>query len=121
MKKIVLLLVPFVFSSCFVFKKNGIQVAIQNNTDAPITQVHFSTTENLETIVIERIETQETVIEFLSMKKNETDGAYTLEFVDGNAEKQTKTVGYYTNGTPIENWIDIVITKDSTFIRFDKE
>ena len=34
-------------SSCFMFKDDGIEVKIKNNTNEPITNVEFTTTERI--------------------------------------------------------------------------
>lgn len=119
MKKLVPLILILTLNSCFMFKENGIEMKIKNNSNKPITNVVFSTTEKLETIKIDIIDPNETVIEFLSMKKNKTDGAYTMTFnrADGQIEKTGG--GYYTNGGSLDHWVDITIENDTTIIKFD--
>jgi len=69
-------------------KKDGIEVKIKNISSEPITNVVFTTTEKLEIIEIDKIEPNKTVTEFLSMKKNKTDGAYSLNFIRANGKKK---------------------------------
>ena len=102
-----------------MFKENGIEMKIKNDSSEPITNVEFTTTEKLETIKIDRIEPNESVIEFLSMRKNKTDGAYSLTFTRANGKKEISGGGYYTNGGSLDHSVDFIVENDTTIVKFD--
>ena len=56
--------------------------------------------------------------EFLSMKKNKSDGAYSLTFNRANGKKEISGGGYYTNGGSLDHWVDFNIKKDTTIVNF---
>jgi len=112
-------MIMLTLNSCFMFKENGIEVKIKNNTSEQITNVEFTTTEKLEVIKIDKIEPNESVTEFLSMRKNKNDGAYLLTFTRANGEKETSRDGYYTNGGSLDHWIDFIVENDTTIVKFD--
>lgn len=92
---------------------------IKNDSSEPITNVEFTTTEKLEVIKIDRIEPNESVTEFLSMRKNKTDGAYSLTFTRENGKKEINRGGYYTNGGSLDHWVDFIVENDTTIVKFD--
>jgi hypothetical protein len=71
-----------------MFKENRIEMKIKNDSSELITNVEFTTTEELEIIKIDRIEPNESVTEFLWMRKNKTDGAYSLTFTRANGKRK---------------------------------
>ncbi len=92
---------------------------IKNDSNQPITNVEFTTTEKLEVIKIDRIEPNKSVTEFLSMRKNKTDGAYSLTFTRANGKKAISGGGYYTNGGSLDHWVDFIVKNDTTIVKFD--
>lgn len=106
-------------NSCFMFKENGIEMKIKNVSSEPITNVEFTTTEKLDVIRIDRIEPNESVTEFLSMRKNKTDGAYSLTFTRADGKKEISGGGYYTNGGSLDHWVDFKVENDTTIVKFD--
>ena len=100
------------------FKENGIKMEIKNNSNDPITEVEFTTSERLEIIKIGRIEPNETVKEFLSMEKNKSDGFYWLTFTRPDGKKEISGGGYYTNGGSLDKWVKFEIKSDTTFYKF---
>jgi hypothetical protein len=102
-----------------MFKENGIEMKIKNNSSEPITNVEFTTTEKLDVIKIDRIESNESVTEFLSMRKNKTDGAYSLTFTRTNGKNEISVGGYYTNGGSLDHWVDFKVENDTTILKFD--
>jgi hypothetical protein len=102
-----------------MYKENGIEMKIKNNSSESITNVEFTTSEKLETIKIDRIEPNESMTEFLSMRKNKTDGAYSLTFTRANGKKERSGGGYYTNGGSLDHWVDFIVEKDTTIVKFD--
>jgi len=118
MRKLICVILIFTFSSCYLFKENGIDVEIINKSNSAINNVKFTTSERLEIVEIEKIEPNETISEFLSMKYNKSDGGYFIEFTreDGKIEKSGG--GYYTNGGSLDRWVKCEIQKDTTLIEF---
>ncbi len=106
-------------NSCFMFKENGIEMKIQNDSSEPITNVKFTTTEKLDVIRIDRIEPNKSVTEFLSMRKNKTDGDYSLTFTRADGKKEKSGGGYYTNGGSLDHWVDFTVKNDTTIVKFD--
>lgn len=108
----------FSLNSCLESKENGIEMKIKNDSSEPITNVEFTTTEKLNVIKIDRIEPNERVTEFLSMRKNKTDGAYSLTFTRANGKKEISGGGYYTNGGSLDKWVKFEIKSDTIFAEF---
>jgi len=102
-----------------MFKENGIEMKIKNDSSEPITNVEFTTTEKIEIIKIDKIEPNESVTEFLSMRKNKSDGAYSLTFTRANGKKEISGGGYYTNGGSLDHWVDFKVENDTTIVKFD--
>jgi len=119
MRKLAILLIALTFNSCFFNKKNGIEVKIKNVSNQPISNVEFTTSEKLNSVKFNKIEPNKSVMGFLSMKKNKTDGSYLLKFDRSNGEKQVKGGGYYTNGTSLDHWVDFIIKNDTIIVNFD--
>lgn len=119
MKKYIAIALMLTLNSCFLFKGNGIEVKITNNSGELITKVEITTTEKLDVIKIDKIEPKESVIEFLSMRNNKSDGAYSLTFTRANGKKEKSGGGYYTNGGSLDHWVDFTIENDTTIIKFD--
>ena len=119
MKKLIVITLILTLNSCLLFKENGIEMKIKNNSSEPITNVEFTTTEKLKIIKIDKIEPNESVTEFLSMKKNKSDGAYSLTFNRANGKKEITGGGYYTNGGSLDHWVDFKVDNDTTIVKFD--
>ena len=102
-----------------MFKENGIEVKIRNNSNEPITNVEFTTTERIEIIKIDKIEPNKSKTEFLSMKKNKSDGAYSLTFTRANGKKELTGGGYYTNGGSRDHRVDFEVYNDTTIVKFE--
>ncbi|EDM44619.1 hypothetical protein SCB49_13645 [unidentified eubacterium SCB49] len=102
-----------------MFKENGIEMTIKNDSNEPITNVEFTTTEKLDVIKIDLIESNESVTEFLSMRTNKTDGTYSLTFTRANGKKEVSGGGYYTNGGSLDHWVDFTVKIDTTIVKFD--
>ena len=119
MKKITALLIILMsLTSChFLNNNNGIKIEIENNSDAPITDVEVTTTEKLNSIKIHQIEPGESINEFLNMKENQADGSYILNFKTVNGEMKQSGVGYYTNGGPLDARIVFSIKNDTVIAR----
>ena len=119
MKKLLGIILILTLNSCFFYKKDGIEMKIKNDSSEPITNVEFTTTEKLDVIKIDRIEPNESVTEFLSMRKNKSDGAYSLTFTRASGKNEISGGGYYTNGGSLDHWVDFIIENDTTIVKFD--
>ncbi|MFD0991019.1 hypothetical protein ACFQ1R_13000 [Mariniflexile jejuense] len=119
MKKLLAFILILTLSACTFYKKDGIEMKIKNDSSEPITNVEFTTTEKLEIIKIDRIEPNESVTEFLSMRKNKSDGAYSLTFTRASGKKEISGGGYYTNGGSLDHWVDFIVENDTTIVKFD--
>ncbi|MBD0852079.1 hypothetical protein [Maribacter arenosus] len=119
MKKLLGIILILTLNSCFFYKKDGIEMKIKNDSSEPITNVEFTTTEKLDVIKIERIEPNESATEFLSMRKNKSDGAYSLTFTRASGKNEISGGGYYTNGGSLDHWVDFIIENDTTIVKFD--
>jgi antitoxin component YwqK of YwqJK toxin-antitoxin module len=112
MKKFLMSLIILTLVSCN-YLNQGVEVKIDNNSDETITDIVFTTSENLEIVEFESIDTNKSVKGFLSMKKNKVDGTYLIKFTRKNGKIESKEIGYYSNGIPLEEIIEIKITNDS--------
>jgi len=119
MKKLIALILLLTLSSCYFYKKNGIEVKIKNNSNEPITNVEFTTTEKVDILEFDKIEPNQTVTEFLSMNKNKSDGAYSLTFTRANGKTEMSGGGYYTNGSSLDHRMDFIVENDTTIVKFD--
>ena len=118
MKKLIAIILLLTFNSCYLLKENGIEFTIENKSDFPIESVKFSTSEKLAVIVFDRIEPNQSVAEFLTMKNNKHDGSYTLEFTRSNGIKESRGFGYYTNGGALDRWVEFEIQNDTITRKF---
>ena len=112
MKKFLTGIILLTLVSCNYLKK-GVEVKIDNNSNETITDIVFTTSENLETIEFESIDTNKSVKGFLSMKENKVDGSYLIKLTRKNGKIESKKIGYYSNGVPLNEIIEIKITNDS--------
>jgi len=118
MKKLYAIVIVLILSSCDSNKGKGIKFEIRNNSDRQITKVKFYTSEKLAIAEFDKIEPNESVSDFLTMKNNRSDGGYVLEFTRVNGKKEIKSCGYYTNGAPLNNMVKFEIKKDTTLSTF---
>ena len=119
MNKLFAIIIILSLNSCSMFKKDGIEMKIKNESNQPITNVEFTTSEKLEVIKIDRIEPNKSVTEFLSMRKNKTDGSYSLTFTRANGKKEISGGGYYTKGGSLDHWVDFIVKNDTAIVKFD--
>lgn len=119
-KLLSLLLIIMTLTSCSLFVESGIELEIENNSDHPITDVKFTTTEKLNVIEFKNIEINNSVSGFLKMDKNKMDGSYLLKFNRSNGQNESREFGYYTNGAPEENKIIFKVENDTISVRTNK-
>lgn len=113
MKKLVLLVIALTLTSCYLFRENGIEVEITNNSGSPISDVKFTTSEYLNSLNYAAVSPDETVSGFLNMSENKTDGSYVLEFTRENGKREMLGNGYYTNGGSLDSRVIFKIEKDT--------
>lgn len=114
------LIIIITLTSCNLLVEKGIEFEIENNSDFPITDVKFTTTEKLNEIEFKNIENNTSVSGFLKMDKNRTDGSFLLEFNRYDGKQVFKEYGYYSNGAPDENKIIFMVENDSISISTNK-
>jgi len=106
-------------NSCHLIGRgNGIDFEIKNNSELPITNVKFYTTEKLKIVEFDKIEPNERVSDFLSMTYNKSDGAYVLEYTRSDGKKENYRDGYYTNGGALDRWVKFNIESDTALVKF---
>lgn len=116
MREFSVYLIFLLLSSCYLFKGNGIDYKIINNSKHEMKQVVFTTSEEVDSILIGNVKPNETKSGFLRMLNTETDGSYVLKYVNRNNEKMSCVAGYYTNGLSLDNWIRYEIREDTTLV-----
>jgi hypothetical protein len=117
MRKLTLLIIiALTLNSCYLFRENGIEFEIENNSDTPISDVKFTTSEYLNSVDFTIINSDEKVSDFLKMSKNKLDGNYVLKFTRENGKKEIIGSGYYTNGSPLDSRVNFKIEKDTVFV-----
>jgi len=121
--KDILLLLTFVLSlgSCYFFQENGIEVVIENNSDNAVSNIMFSTTENLSPIQYKSLETGETRTDFFKMKDHRTDGSYVLTFTRSHGKMEKIGAGYYTNGISLDRRMLFIIENDTVITRTSQD
>ena len=100
-----------------MFRENGIELEIENNSDQAISDIKFTTSENLNSIDFETINPDVNVSDFLSMKNNKSDGSYILKFTRKNGKRETSGAGYYTNGGSLDSRIIFQIENDTVIAK----
>lgn len=119
MKKILFGIIILISNSCHLIGPgDGIKFTVKNNSDFPIENVRFTTSENLAEFKFDNIKPNQNVSDFLSMKKNKSDGSYVLEFTRMNGKKESKGYGYYTNGGALDSWIEFEIKNDTVISKY---
>jgi hypothetical protein len=119
MKKIIWILVLTVLVACS-HQEKGIEVKIENQSDFPITEVEFYTSQKISLVEFQRVEAGKSVSGFLSMKENTTDGNYVLGFRRNNGEKELRHDGYYTNGFPSAKRVIFEVQNDTVHVKYDE-
>ncbi|MCR9228451.1 MAG: hypothetical protein NXH90_13615 [Flavobacteriaceae bacterium] len=112
-KKALVIVVLLTLSSCNLFKENGIEFTIENQSNIPVKQITFTTSERLTEIKLDTLMPGEYVTKFLSMENNKVDGAYVLEVTRANRKRETYSCGYYSNGKALDRWIVLKIQNDT--------
>ena len=121
MRKIAFVILILILNSChFIGKGSGIKFEIINNSDTPIKNVKFTTSEYVNAIEFDKIGVNKSVSGFLSMKNNKADGHYVLEFTQLTGNRVIKGHGYYSNGSAMESWVAFKINNDTITHSFSK-
>jgi len=118
MKKLIVGILILSLNSCHLIGRgNGIKFKIENSSELNIKNVKFYTSEKLVIAEFDKIESNKTVSDFLTMKNNKSDGEYILEFTRENGIKEKSNGGYYTNGGALDRWIEFDIKPDTTLVK----
>ena len=118
MKKLIAITLILTLNSCYLFKEKGIEFTIENKSDSIIENVKFTTSENLTVMEFDKIEPNQSVEDFLSMKYNKSDGSYVLKFTRANGKMESQGYGYYTNGGALDRWVEFEIKNDTVTRKF---
>lgn len=116
--KFLIILFSLALNSCYLLKENGIDVKIKNNSDFAIENVKFYTSEKLDVLEFEKIESNYIAKRFLSMTNNKTDGSYILEYNRTGEQTTVYSRGYYTNGGSLDQSVQFEIKNDTTLVKF---
>ncbi len=119
MKIILTIVITLFLSSCSMFKKEGVEVKIINESGGTISDIELTTTEKVEVVGITSLEENKNTSRFLSTQKNKIDGTYSLTFTRSNGKKETKYFGYYSNGNSSNEFLNVFIKKDTIIANFD--
>ncbi len=119
MKNIVLLILVFFFTSCY-FNNYKVEFEIINNTEFAIDSLKIlpNSDKSLNYMSLKPHQKRSYVIDMFNVPA--IDGSYNLKF-KLNDEFVDENYGYYSNGTPLDEYIVVTIEKDKvTFISKDK-
>ena len=83
MRKIVFLFLTLGLSSCYLFKENGIDYKIINNSNHSISNIVLKTSENTDSLVIELLKPEESKSGFLKMVNANKDGGLCIGIYNG--------------------------------------
>lgn len=108
-----------IFGSCTFYYSDGIEVKIENDSNKALTNVVFTTTEKLDSVVFKNVKPNEKIGAFLSMKKNKSDGSYILKYTANESEEKIIINGYYTNGGALDVYVEYIIKNDTALVKFD--
>lgn len=109
MKKIYLLLILIVFTSCnYILRTTSVEII--NNTNHKIESLIIMPNANSKKVIIEKGKSINYSLDLSSIPKR--DGSYLLSYKSNNKLIERK-FGYYSNGMPMENKIVIRIKNDS--------
>lgn len=107
-------------NSCLLFNENGIRVEVKNRSNEPITDVIFTTSEQVDTINFKQIKANRSVNDFLSMRNNTHDGTYLLSFTRANGKRERCANGYYTNGGALNYSVVFLVKNDTVIVNYDE-
>lgn len=119
MKYTLLLTVLGMLISCGNVTHSLINFVINNETTKAIQDLKFYTSEQIDTMTMEMLDSGNTFSGKLTMENNKTDGHYILEFKRENGQPVTLNHGYYTNGQPQEHKIVYTIQSDTVLVKFE--
>lgn len=111
-----MLVVAGIFAVTFL-NPVGIHFKIVNNSNTAITNIKFYTTERTSEFVLDRLEKDATVEDFLSMRKNKAEGTYSIEYTDYKGDQVVRN-GFYAKGKPLDEFVRVAITQDTTIFTF---
>ena len=107
------LLIILIITSASCGNRHGVEFIIHNNSNIKIDSIRVSSSDKRTTIKFVNIEKGATKQEFLDMGEVvKADGNYIVELSTLGIAKN-KSIGYYTNGYPSEEKIDIYFEGDT--------
>ena len=119
MKKIILLILVLVFTSCY-FNSNKVEFEIINTTGFVVDSLKIlpNSDKSLNYIALNPYQKEKYVIDLSNVPA--IDGSYNLKF-KLNDKIIDKNYGYYSRGMPLDEHIVVTIEKDTvTFISIEK-
>jgi len=119
MKKLFIVITLLVLISYYFLRSSGIRVRIENNSSLAITNVRVTTSEQLQSLEFDRIESNKNVTKFLKMKDNQNDGNYILEFDRPKGNRIIYETGYYTNGGALDDEVLFKVENDTVMAKFN--
>src|SRR5690349_2198584 len=109
--KHILIIVILGFVSCD--RRVGVEIIIDNKSTTTIDSVRIITSDKRSTIKLTGIKPGQTKKEFLDMRETlKADGDYHIEINTPGVTKMNN-IGYYTNGAPLDENIEIHYFDDS--------
>ena len=91
----------------------GVDFIVHNQTSIPIDSVVISSLDSIATIRLYGITPGTEKSDFLRMNDIKPyDGSYVVQVYSGGI-RRSEQIGYYTNGTPCEEQIDVIIENDT--------
>ncbi|TLF44098.1 hypothetical protein [Maribacter aurantiacus] len=121
MRNVPFTLITLLLYSCILFRENGIDVNITNTTEQSITNIVVKTSENTNSLVIERLGPKESISGFLKMTHAKTDGSYVVLYNKASGQTIETVGGYYSNGISFLELMRIEIQQDTALIHFTEK
>ena len=110
------LVITFTLNACRNDQGKGLAVSVDNNSEQTIYNLKITTSEHLSSLNYPVLKADQETDAFLDMEKNRIDGHYEISFTRKNGKIELINSGYYTNGGPLENQLDIEIQSDTTIV-----
>ena len=106
-------LTVFLLTACFNFNGPSMDFRIMNHSTCQIDTLRIGSHDNATLNTHSMIAVNDTLLSTLDMSVLTSDGTYRLYIRFQNDSVIQKDFGYYTNGNPLEESIDIRILSDT--------
>jgi hypothetical protein len=110
------ILMVLLLTACFNFNGPSMDFRIMNHTSYSIDTLRIGSHDHATVNTHSMIAVNDTLLSTLDMSVLTADGAYALYIRFDNDSVFQKSFGYYTNGYPLEERIDIRILPDTLII-----